>query len=54
MYDWTEDRYECIQYMLSTSTWKWHELNRLPDEMLTDMVQYDLDSNEEEGEECYS
>lgn len=50
LYDWTEDRFECIQYMIENSTHEWHELNRLPDAMLTDMVRFDLDPVEFEEE----
>lgn len=42
-YDWTEDRHECIQYMLANSTIEWYELNKMPTQMLVDMVKYDLD-----------
>lgn len=43
MYDWTEDRYACIEYLLSTSDHHWSFLNRLPDSQLTDMVRHDLE-----------
>jgi hypothetical protein len=42
MQDWTDNRYECIQYMLSTSDHTWDQLNRMPDSLLSDMVRYDL------------
>lgn len=38
MYDWTEDRYECIQYMLENSGHHWAELNAMSDDELSTMV----------------
>ena len=42
MQDWTDDRYECIQYMLRRSDYHWKDLNLMTDEMLSDMVRHDL------------
>lgn len=42
MYNWTENRYECIQYMIEYSDYHWAELNKLPDSLLSDMVRYNL------------
>ena len=48
MYDWTEDRFECIQYMIQYSSYHWAELNKMPSTMLIDMVRYDLELDEEQ------
>lgn len=46
MYDWTKDRYKCIQYLIENSDYHWSTLNTMTDALLIDLVRYDLELDE--------